>query len=99
MKRRLHAALPLMKDNNLAADIIEWEMSSLHESNEEEVDQALPTLLKNAGFDPWAIVRLNRRFIDKTLHVHPTALDGYTRMKIIARTDTIEKALLETDKR
>jgi hypothetical protein len=87
-------AFPLIRAPNFFRSILEWRVESVRDAQEHEVDRALPDLLINAGFDPWAIVDLYERLLEIIRSVPPIIMDGYTRQKVQKRTDMIRADLL-----
>ena len=70
-------------------------LNNTHLKAEQEVDEALPTLLRNAGFDPMAIVTLNNRVLQ--FHEEsPRGLFGPAQQKELQeRTQRILDAITE----
>ena len=68
-------------------------IKKLNEEFEDEVDLALPHLLHNAGYDAWAIVDLNHRFLDLVDSTHPNPIDAATRAELVARNQRMIERL------
>lgn len=85
---------PIVNDQNWAYQIRVSRIEALKDENEHEVDRALPILLQNAGFDPWAIVNLNDRLMKATADAPPVFLDGYTRQKLLGRHQSIRAEIM-----
>jgi len=59
------SSIPIFGENNLAGEILDWQLDGLKAKQEAEVTAAAPVLLVNAGFDPWALVDVDERMLKR----------------------------------
>ncbi len=64
-----------------------------HDAHEKEVDRALPALLINAGFDPWAVVSLNSKLLALKDRYPMLFMDNPTFMKCFKRNEAFKQSL------
>jgi hypothetical protein len=81
---------------NWAGDVLQGWMDRKKIKQDREALLALPSLLQNSGYNPWAIVDFYERFLAKTQKAAPIFLDGYTRLTIQDRLKVLIEFLQKT---